>query len=160
MGRGAGDDPSKLERYLDEARLVLDWWRQEGRLPAWVDEATPELREHKELARRQREAGKAKKRCVGPSSRALLHECALRVRVQISLVVALRMSSSREHGLVRVVGSRLMGSRRTANAWKQLWLSSCKVGQARGSTKTQRAVPSPACRRLETSVQSHGGGDR
>jgi hypothetical protein len=80
VGRAAGDDPSKLERYLDEARLVLDWWRQEGRLPAWVDEATPELREHKELARRQREAGKAKKRCVGLSSRVLCAWCTCLVK--------------------------------------------------------------------------------
>jgi len=57
-----GDDPRKLERYLDEALFTIDCWKQAGRLPEWVCEGTPELRRDKTQANHARAESTRKKR--------------------------------------------------------------------------------------------------
>ena len=58
-----GDDPRKLERYLDEALFVLDCWKRRGRLPAWVaDGGTPEIKKDKEKAKQDLATSKERRK--------------------------------------------------------------------------------------------------
>ena len=60
-----GDDPRKLERYLDEARFVLDTWKRRGRLPRWVaEEGTPEMKRDKTRSRQSQAASADRKKAA------------------------------------------------------------------------------------------------
>jgi hypothetical protein len=137
-----GDDPRKLERYLDEARFVLDTWRVRGRLPDWVDEAgTEDIKRDKEGAKIAAATFIERKRA------SLQREAAPQVLLSLLSLLAFPVQKSQ----ILTEAPQLQG---LANAWFDLATPPHNSSSSSASsTSSAAACSSPATTSAMTAAQ-------